>query len=192
MSTMEELMAEVRGEATPMRKQASQNNNERDTTLEILGSLQNRVEEDVTTSRLMKHASVAASVFTKTAADNFKAAVNTDDFAIKVASITAQIIMNKLAIDTQTGVIPDSVADHNPVPEENPQNAQVAHTNPPLPKEVAEAGNVVSNLLAKKVLVSDQGQGATVSNDEVAKQARANGIDEAVLEMMAEQFVDII
>lgn len=189
--TMEEILASIKEDGAPMQKEAA-STDQRDATLELLGSLKNRVEEDVTTSRLMKHAQVAASVFTKTAADNFKAAIDTDDFAVKVASITAQIIMNKLAIDTQTGVIPDAVADNDPMPTEDPRNSQMLHSDPALPKEVAQAGNVVADLLKKKILVSDSTEGAAVSNDEVAKQAHARGVDPAVLDMLAEQYVDII
>lgn len=192
MSTMEELMAQVRGEGQSITKQASQTSDD-DYAVELLGSLKNRVEEDATTSRIVKHASVAASVFTKEAAENFKKAIDTDEFRTKLAYDVASIIMNKLALDTQVGVIPDAVANENPVaPQTNPMDQQTAHADPARPAVVAAAGNATSKLLAQKVLVSDQTEGGTISNDEVAKQAAAQGVDESVLEMLADRYMDVV
>jgi len=170
IESLESLLTDAKAATNPSLEKTAAANIENDETIDLLGMMSDRVEEDALTTRLVKHASAASDVFAARAAESINAQINTDELAIKVASLVIDAF-EKMAVETSTEVIGDEVAANTPVEAVNPTEAVIKGSTKPTPPEVLNLHKMTEELLAKRDLQKGKTSGPAVDNQEPVKQA---------------------
>lgn len=165
-TTIQSLLADLRKEEQVVEKTASAKV-AGDGMVELIDGLKKRMVEDVSTERLVKNASLAGEKFAAEAVKKFKDVLNTEDFANKVATKVASLILAKLAVESSTEVVHSTT---EPVPLANAMDSVEAESEK-VPPGAAKTEAKKQDLINRETIVGAAAEGAkTAEESSVLKQ----------------------